>query len=135
MGSPGVWYRCKEDARTRAANDREAEFVFRGRVYDTATGNFVRSTGGHIASRFYRTAEPDPDFQEVEPPRMVTVRLSQEQAERLSYGLSDLLCWCRGYCAANRREGISDYDPIGISQCRDLNIALKGAIDDFEKGK
>lgn len=65
---------------------------------------------------------------------IVTMRLSLEQARHLQQGLADLMCWCRGYCAASRRDGFGDYDPMGISEARDLHIALKAAIEDHEKG-
>lgn len=72
-----------------------------------------------MADRFYRSADGgDP----------ITIRLSRRDAERLSYGLSDLLCWHSGFAAA--REGLDlDHSPMGVGAARDLNLKIKGALD------
>lgn len=57
----------------------------------------------------------------------VTITMPKEAAERIQHGLSDLLCWCRGYAAAS---GESSYNgPIGVEEARDMNIKLKDAIN------
>lgn len=57
----------------------------------------------------------------------VTITMSKEAAERIQYGLSDLLCWCRGYAAA---AGEHSYNgPLGVEETRDMNIKLKEAIE------
>lgn len=66
------------------------------------------------------------------PEQPVAVAFSREQAERLQQGLADLLCWCRGYIAATV-DDFGQTGPIGVQACRDLNIALKRAIDDAER--
>lgn len=58
---------------------------------------------------------------------IVTITMSKDTAERLQHGLSDLLCWCRGYAAAS---GENSYNgPIGVEETRDMNIKLKEAIN------
>lgn len=56
--------------------------------------------------------------------RTVTITLSLERAEELSCGMSDLLCWCRGYRAAS--DG--SYAPFGDDETRQMNAILKDAI-------
>lgn len=69
----------------------------------------------------------DPDFAEVDEP-IVTVRMTKSQAEELSHGLSDLACWARGFNAALHPDD-HDRRPFGIEYVRELNIALKKAIE------
>lgn len=61
----------------------------------------------------------------------VVITLPLDEAKRISAGLADLLCWCRGFKAAQRED---DYDcgPLGISETRDFSAELKGAIDKAE---
>lgn len=56
----------------------------------------------------------------------VSLVIHQDDAEALSFALSDLLCWAAGYCA-----GCQDTDkhPYGVEAARDLNIALKRALN------
>lgn len=56
----------------------------------------------------------------------ITITMSRETAEYIQNGLSDLLCWCRGYMAAAGDH--SDNGPIGVEETRDMNIKLKEAI-------
>lgn len=72
----------------------------------------------------------DPDFREVGEP-VVTLQMSLSQAEALSSGMSDLLCWANGFMAA-KGEDFSFY-PMGTHQIRELNIALKSAMARAEK--
>lgn len=58
----------------------------------------------------------------------ITITLDPDEAERLSHGLSDLLCWCRGFSAALGENGL-DRRPIGIEETREINIKLKKATD------
>jgi hypothetical protein len=62
------------------------------------------------------------------PPGHAAVILPKDQAEELSHGLSDFLCWARGY-----RAGLSDerleHGPLGVEEVRNLNIKLKSAIE------
>lgn len=68
----------------------------------------------------------DPDFREVDEP-VVTLRMSKSQADYVSSGLSDLLCWSNGFMAAKGED--FRFDPMGTNQIRELNIALKKAIE------
>lgn len=68
----------------------------------------------------------DPDFAEVGEP-IVTLRMSKSQAEYAQSGLSDLLCWCRGFMAGRGED--FHYEPIGVTETRELNIAIKKAIE------
>jgi hypothetical protein len=61
------------------------------------------------------------------PEDTVTIRLSRKDAEAISHGLSDLLCWARGFCAGNPD---SSHLPLGIDAGRRMNIKLKDAIND-----
>ena len=73
----------------------------------------------------------DPDFAEAGEP-IVTLRMSKRRAEKLSHGISDLLCWVRGFKAA-RPDG--DNMPFGDEEVRVLNIAIKNAIAEVETTK
>lgn len=68
----------------------------------------------------------DPDFREVDEP-VVTLLMSKTQAEYVQNGLSDLLCWSNGFMAAKGED--FRFDPMGTHQIRELNIALKKAIE------
>ncbi len=72
----------------------------------------------------------DPDFREVDEP-IVVISMSLSQAECFQDGMSDLLCWVRGYMSA--KNGDSDYDPMGTREIRELNIALKSQIRKVRK--
>jgi len=62
---------------------------------------------------------------------MVSLHMTLEEAERLSNGLSDILCWSSGFCAA-LGELDSDRRPMGVETTRDLNIELKRAMNAAE---
>lgn len=74
----------------------------------------------------------DADFSEVDEP-VVTLRMSKAQAEWVSAGLSDFLCWSTGFNAALSPSEDHDRRPMGVSHMRELNIALKRAIERAEK--
>ncbi len=67
----------------------------------------------------------DPDFAEVGDP-VVELRLLKSEADELSWALSDLLCWHRGYAAAMGDN--TENAPMGVGQLRELRIALNKAI-------
>jgi hypothetical protein len=69
----------------------------------------------------------DPQFREVDEP-IVTLAMSKSQAEQVRDGLADLLCWHRGFAAANANR-CDDFSPMGVDVARELNIALKKAIE------
>jgi hypothetical protein len=60
------------------------------------------------------------------PDDLITVVLSRKEAERLSHGLSDILCWARGFCAAQPEN---EHLPLGMNETRDMNRKLKGAME------
>lgn len=65
-----------------------------------------------------RGMEPPPaEFHEVAR----TLAITPEQAQDYSDALADVLCWFRGFRAANRKAGM----PPGLSRLVDLNIDLK----------
>jgi hypothetical protein len=74
----------------------------------------------------------DPDFRKVGEP-VVTLQLSLSQAESVSSGLSDYLCWARGFMAAKGED--FRFEPLGVETTRELNIALKRAMREAERGK
>jgi hypothetical protein len=57
----------------------------------------------------------------------VTIKLPLSEAETLSHGLSDLLCWCNGFMAASGDS--FSYDPMGVEAARTLNLKLKSAMN------
>jgi hypothetical protein len=58
-------------------------------------------------------------------PSHITIAIHQDDADRLSNGLSDLLCWCRGFMAG--REDFCQH-PQGTEAATILNLALKRAL-------
>ena len=58
-------------------------------------------------------------------PLHITIAIHQDDADRLSNGLSDLLCWCRGFMAG--RDDFSLH-PQGAEAATILNLALKRAM-------
>jgi len=63
--------------------------------------------------------------EEAEP--TITITLRRSEAEAWSYGLSDLLCWCRGFSAALLPDDFQRH-PMGVDEARELNIKLKAAL-------
>jgi hypothetical protein len=74
----------------------------------------------------------DTCLREVDEP-IVTVEMTLRQAEQVRDGLADLLCWHRGFAAANSNR-CDDFSPMGVDVARELNIALKRAIEAAIKG-
>lgn len=64
--------------------------------------------------------------------KAITITLTRGEAEIISYGLSDLLCWCSGFAAAHRDD--TDDLPMGREAARNLNLKLKSALDAADKG-
>jgi hypothetical protein len=62
---------------------------------------------------------------------VVTIMLDKEEAEVLSFGLSDIACWMRGFTAACP-DDISRH-PMGIEAVRTLSTKIKSALDKMEK--
>ena len=60
--------------------------------------------------------------------KIVTVEMTQTEAETFRDSLADLLCWLGGFRAALHPE---EYDrlPMGIEDTRSLNIRIKSAIE------
>lgn len=71
----------------------------------------------------------DADYSEIDEP-VVTLRMTKKQAEWACAGLSDLLCWARGFNAALRPDD-QERAPMGVSEIRELNIALKKALEEI----
>lgn len=67
--------------------------------------------------------------------KMLTIRVAVGVAKNLQHGLSDFACWARGYVSALSPDDRLYYEPMGIGEVRDLNIILKGALNDFDEGK
>ncbi len=72
----------------------------------------------------------DADYAEVGAV-IVTIRMSKQQAEWAQSGLSDIACWARGFNAALGADD-RDRSPMGIEAVREINIALKKALEASE---
>lgn len=66
---------------------------------------------------------------EIEP--TVTVRLTLSEAERLSWGLSDLLCWCRGFVAACPED--TGRHPYNFATALDVRERIDKAIREHKE--
>jgi hypothetical protein len=74
----------------------------------------------------------DPDFAEAsEDSGIVTLRMTKRQAEWASSGIADMLQWVRGWRACATEDQRSN-DPMGTDALRELNIALKRAINEVD---
>ena len=58
----------------------------------------------------------------------ITLTLTREEAERISYGLADLLCWHRGFSAARAGTDLDEHEPMGVACARDINLKIKDAL-------
>lgn len=58
----------------------------------------------------------------------VQINMSIDEAEEISSGLADLLCWHRGFAAARQGTELDHDDPMGVNSLRDLRIRLTSAI-------
>lgn len=65
----------------------------------------------------------------------VTLNLHKDEADALSFALSDVLCWCAGFASAREGMDCTDKGPMGTERLRDLNIKLKSALDEAEGKK
>lgn len=63
----------------------------------------------------------------------IIITLDKGLAERLSLGLSDLLCWCAGFNAALSPSEDHDRRPMGMFAAREINIAIKRAMEESEE--
>lgn len=63
-----------------------------------------------------------------QPAPTITITLTREEAERISYGLADLLCWHHGFRAAREGTDLSAYNPLGVDCARDINLKIKDAL-------
>lgn len=63
----------------------------------------------------------------------ITLTLSGDEAESVSLGLSDLLCWLSGFEAARAGTDLAHTTPMGVWAARDINIKIKSALDRAEK--
>ena len=61
----------------------------------------------------------------------VKITMTMAQAESLSNGMSDLLCWVRGYMVAS--DMLDGNSPIGQDEVREMRIFLKSAMRKAEK--
>ncbi len=58
----------------------------------------------------------------------VSITLTRKNAEDLSDGLSDILCWHRGWNAAREGMGHDDNDSMGIEAVRTMRANIKDAL-------
>lgn len=63
--------------------------------------------------------------------KMVTITLPLAEAQRISLGLSDLACWCRGFNSALAPDDTSR-SPFGAWSITEANIHFKRGIDQPE---
>ncbi|SHE77781.1 hypothetical protein SAMN05444339_10234 [Loktanella atrilutea] len=64
--------------------------------------------------------------------KMITIRMTEKEAERLQLGLADLLCWVSGFVAAREGTDLAGEEPMGRQQTRDMSAKLLDAMDEAE---
>ena len=62
---------------------------------------------------------------------VVTLKLTKRQADWVSAGMSDLLCWARGFSAALGQDDI-ERNPIGITELKEFRLLLLKEIEAAE---
>lgn len=72
----------------------------------------------------------DADYAEIGEP-IITLRMTKKQAEWLRDGAADIACWISGFKAGLGPDRQSDA-PLGHEEVRELNIALRKAIEAAE---
>lgn len=66
--------------------------------------------------------------------KTVAITLPYDKAESISNGLSDILCWIDGFTAGRAgTDHAGASGPMGVERARDMNIALKWALDETDK--
>jgi hypothetical protein len=60
--------------------------------------------------------------------KMITIRMTEAEAERIQLGLADLLCWVSGFVAARQGMDLTDELPMGRDQARDMSAKLQDAL-------
>jgi len=68
------------------------------------------------------------------PRQSISLIFEGKEAESISLGLSDLLCWLSGFEAARSGTDLSHTTPMGIWAARDINIKIKTALERATKG-
>jgi hypothetical protein len=61
-----------------------------------------------------------------EDEQIVTVTLRRADADRIFYGMADLLCWAVGFCAGTAD---STLHPMGLHETRSMRDALRRGIE------
>lgn len=55
--------------------------------------------------------------------RKITIEIGEDEIEEICLGLSDLLCWCRGFKAAAPED--ADRHPLGVWAARNIKDRLR----------
>lgn len=63
----------------------------------------------------------------------ISLNLTKDEAEAMSFAMSDILCWCAGFASAREGMDLADKGPMGTERLRDLNIKLKRALEEAER--
>lgn len=104
-------------------------------------GGKVFATGGVLSGLTGRSKHDHANFKDTDensfsvrngyakPAPTITIVLDAEKVKRLSHGLSDIACWVNGFKAGNPD---SSYSLLGLEEVRELNRALKSALEDHD---
>ena len=58
----------------------------------------------------------------------VQITMTKEQAEKISFGLSDILCWVNGFNAGRSGTDFEGTGPLGVEETRTISIKIKDAL-------
>lgn len=61
-------------------------------------------------------------------PDSVAVVLTRADAELITWGMSDALCWHAGFMAARLGTGLEGHEPMGFDQIREMKIKIERAM-------
>lgn len=62
-------------------------------------------------------------------PSTITITIDRKEAEAISLGLADLLCWLRGFEAARHGTELDRDGPMGINDLRNIRTKLNSELE------
>ncbi|MAX82388.1 MAG: hypothetical protein CL843_19690 [Crocinitomicaceae bacterium] len=124
-----LWTR-KQQALVSAMGAGEAAW----KEFDTNNAAGAASAGKETAEQMIARLQ-EHGFDIIERPSKDELRviLDMDEAKRICWGLSDLLCWVRGFNAANVASDHTEFSPMGDEQARRIKELIDSKIDEVEK--
>lgn len=124
-----LWAR-KQQALVSAMGAGEAAW----KEFDTKNAAGAAVAGKATAQQMIeRLHESGFDIVERQSKDEINIVIDIDEAKRICWGLSDLLCWVRGFNAANAVSDHTEFSPMGDEQARRIKELIDKKIDEVEK--